>query len=222
MAAFIGPLIGAGASLIGSFLGGKTSGASATGKKLNEITGKQEGLADTALAGAQKLMGKADTAIDPALAYETKLLGSRQEGLQAINAPSLLEAYDVRRKQLSKDLPRGGGTTRLLANLPFQAEATLQSELTSERGKAAGALSELGTKLAALGISEQDVAERGFGGIIDSLYRLSALQAQSAGSLGASIGKIIAGMFTKGSSGGGPDWSSATAGSDASSTAGVV
>jgi hypothetical protein len=163
------------------------------------------------------MLAKGDTALDPALSHYTKLFGDRQEALQEIQPASLLERYDVRRKQLSKDLPRGGGTTRLLANLPFQAEADLSKNLTEAREGAAGKLSELGLSLQRLGISEQQVAQGGYGSIIAALTRLNENKAQASEGLGASIGKIITAMITGGTFGGGggkgggskqvwPDW----------------
>lgn len=132
MAAFIGPLIGLGTSLIGSLFHKKPQPDPVLGKIASQ---QQLGLSD------------ARAAVQPAKDYYTTALSGDSEALRSLLGPEIktvLSQYDTAAKTATELGPRGAGRNSVLADLPFKKAEAYGHALEGARSGAAEGLSKIG------------------------------------------------------------------------------
>ncbi len=133
MAAFIGPLIGLGASLIGSAFKKKPQPDPMISRLANQN--------QLATADAQATTGQAKN-------YYTTALSGDKEALRELLGPevsTVLSQYDTAAKAATALGPRGAGRNAVNAAVPFEKAAAYGKALTGARSGAADALGKIGT-----------------------------------------------------------------------------
>lgn len=160
----------------------------------------------------QRLTGMGTEALQPAMQYLQQLLGADPQGiLEATRADRgrVIDQYDAARKAVENFAPRGGGTTSSLAQSRFQQAESLADITSSARQTAVGQAGALGTSLAGLGLSAQDLASRDIGQIINAVLAREGLNVQQRGQnmgllgdIGQTIGTLL-GIWLGRDSGGG-------------------
>ena len=151
-------------------------------------------------------------ALGPAMEYLKQILGANPQGvMEATRADRgrVIDQYDTARKSAEQFAPRGGGTTSALASSRFQQAESLADITSTARRSAVATSGELGTSLAGLGLTAQDLASRDIGTIINSVLAREGLNVQQRGQnmgllgdIGQTIGTLI-GIAMGGDSGGG-------------------
>lgn len=157
------------------------------------------------------LFGRGVDVLGKPLSYYESLLGSRQEALSAAapEVSSIQGQFDTAARAVSEFSPRGGGRVSQSAELPFTKQAAIQDVLTKQRPAAAQGITDIGSLLAGLGLSQEQI-----GNMLSSLglqeqgQSLQALlgtanvhlgqasqSAQTMSGLGTAAGSIIAAVL---------------------------
>lgn len=160
-----------------------------------------------------QLTGMGTEALAPAMRYLQQILGTDPQGvLEATRADRgrVIDQYDSARKAVENFAPRGGGTTSSLASSRFQQAESLADITSSARRSAVATAGELGTSLAGLGLTAQDLASRDIGQIINAVLAREGLNVQQRGQnmgllgdIGQTIGTLVGIWLGKDSGGGG-------------------
>lgn len=141
----------------------------------------------------QQLTGMGTESLAPVLKYFQSLMGNDPSALLAATQPErgrVIDQYDAARKAVSSFGPRGGGTTSSLAQSRFDQAESLSDLTSGARRSAAAATAEIGTSLAGLGLTAQDLASRDLNSIIQSVLAREGLNTQRRGQNMAMVGDI--------------------------------
>lgn len=133
MAAFIGPLIGLGASAIGSLFHKKP---------------KPDPMIAQLQSQQQIGMSDARAALQPVKDYYTTALSGDSEALKQLLGPEIntvLSQYDTAAKTATELGPRGAGKNAALAAVPFAKATAYGKALSGARSGAAEGLTKIGT-----------------------------------------------------------------------------
>lgn len=182
------PALMLGSAAIGplsSLLGGKSA----------EQKAQEEAVAKSQQRGTTTF-GQSQRALTPALNFNEKLLsGDPATAMSAIGpeANTILSQYDTARRAVAQNAPRGGGATRKMANLPFEASGKITNLLNVSRRGAAGELSKLFSTLTS---SAADYSQQGISGTAN-LARTALERRKQQFDEGAALGKSFGSVFSK-------------------------
>lgn len=166
-------------------------------KQSSERTGQQ--------AGA--LGGMSTEALAPVLNYFKQMLGSDPSALMNATRQErgkVIDQYDTARRAIASFGPAGGGTTSALAESRF-AQAESLADITSSATKdAAGNAAQLGTQLAGLGLSAEQLSSMDLGAVIQSIMQRESLNVekhgqnmQALGGAGEALGSLLGLYLTR-------------------------
>jgi hypothetical protein len=160
----------------------------------------------------QQLTGMGTEALAPAMQYLKQILGADPQAvLEATRADRgrVIDQYDSARKAVENFGPRGGGTTSALAQSRFSQAESLGDITSNARRSAVASAGQLGTSLAGLGLTANDMASRDISTIINSVLAREGLNVQQRGQnmamwgdIGQTIGTLI-GIYLGRDQGGG-------------------
>jgi hypothetical protein len=137
--------------------------------------------------------------------WQNLLKTPTRQGLLEETAPavsSVVGQYSTGKKSLTQ-LPRGGGTSATLANLPFQEsgaitgllEQQLEKKLNVIQPMAAEAITGIANSLSSMGLSELGLSSQSLATLIGKELAKSGQSAQALGEAGKGVGEIIAALL---------------------------
>lgn len=199
-----------GGSAVGGYLAGRGhGGGTADASKQPEAPFLQQLGDQSKQAGqtADSLSGMSTEALAPALQYFSKLLGDNPTAILDATRQErgrVIDQYDTARRAMEQFGPRGGGSTSALAESRFsQAESLADITSTARRDAAAGA-AQLGTQLAGLGLSAQQLESMDLGAVISAVLNREGLNVQkrgqnlqAAGGVGEALGSLLGLYLTR-------------------------
>lgn len=154
-----------------------------------------------AQATGQQMTATGSEALGPVLQYFRSLMSSDPQAMLQATQPErgrVIDQYDAARKAIANFGPRGGGTTSTLAQSRFDQAESLGDLTSGVRRSAAGSVAEIGTSLAGLGLTAQDLASRDLNTVINSVMAREGLNMQRRGQnmqmigdIGETIGTLI-------------------------------
>lgn len=130
--------IGVGGSILGKLFGGNSD--------LQNIEKAQVANAQETGERSRTRFAESENALAPAFNFNTRLLSGDPATARSAIGPevnSILGQYDTARQAVAQNVGRGGGATRTLAGLPFEAAGKITNTLNTSRRGAADSLAQL-------------------------------------------------------------------------------
>lgn len=214
MAAIAPAAIGAGASLVGSFLGG---GSSKTEKQALQAQ-QQQMFAQRALSQdmqrqASPLVQMAGRSFNPVMNYWGNLLSGDRGAMTQTLAPQLNimgDQYRAATQAASELMPRGGGRATMMQQLPFQQMRDVQQLYQQAQPMAAQGMAQIGGMAGQMGSNLLSNASAALSGstaagrsILDYSMMNRAQNRNFGEGLGSSIYSVLKGLPKFGGAGGG-------------------
>jgi hypothetical protein len=211
-----GPLIGAGASLLGGSLfkpkmSAEEKQALAAQQQLQQTQTdalkRGMGLAESYAPQAQGFLTSGQQAFQAPTDYWSRILSGDQQEINRVIAPEanrISGAYGQAARQASMFLPRGGYASTKLAELPFQRASdignlanTLRPQAAQNLGNLAGAQSSIGSGLLGNILSVFGQAGQGAGQTGNSILNYGLANRGQQFGQGQAIGGSLGALFQK-------------------------
>lgn len=191
----VGTAIGAGVgALFGGLFGGggdkKKDKAEEQAQTIEQML--QARSARQQVSGEQSVAQGKD-ALGDVLEYYAALTGTDPgAALEASKAERgrVIDQYDAARQAAAKFGPRGGGTTSAIASSRISQANQLSDILSTTRREGAAALAGVAGQLAALGLSEEQLASADLETVISSVLTRAGYDVERRGQTGAAWGAV--------------------------------
>lgn len=199
--------LGIGGLLGGLFGGGGGDDQSASANaSLDPLITKLRSSSDATRAQGDALSSMSSEALAPVLDYFKKLVGGDSQALLSATTPErsrVIDQYDTARKNLSEFGGRGGGSNAAQASSRFNEATDLSTITATARNNAVNSLGSIGTNLAGLGLSADQLASADLNEVISAVLGEQQLDAQKRGQnlsalsgLGEGVGSLIGLLLT--------------------------
>lgn len=191
----VGTAIGAG---VGALFGGLFGGGGDDDKKKAEeqaqgLEASLQAGAEQSRASGQRSVTQGKDALGDVLAYYQALIGADPgAALEASKAERgrVLDQYDAARQSAARFGPRGGGTATAMANSRIAEANQLSDLLSTTRREGANALAGVAGQLAALGLTEEQLASADLETVLQSMLARAGFDVQRRGQTGAAWGAV--------------------------------
>lgn len=210
------PFIGLGKALFGGGDKKKTDPTdlkSQSEQTLLQSQQKAMGLADKLAPQAQGFLDTTRSTLNPVIDYWSRLLGGDRSSITSLLSPELTrigEGYNTARRTLFSLAPRGGGTSSLMAELPFAQQRDVSNLFATARPTAASNLLDVSRTTGALGtglfdstLSALSGSQRGASSALDALLQRRQQNIGIGEAVGKGIFSIVKLIAGGGDSGGG-------------------
>ena len=184
----VGNLIGGGiGALLGGLFGGGGDDDQAKQDAEGQLTDIFPMLRESSTNLRQRAGGladQADSAIAPVLRELRSMLSANPaDVMDATRAERgrVIDQYDTARRAVAQFAPRGGGTTSVMAQSQFDQAESLADITSGAQRDATKSLASLGTSLAGLGLSAEQLASQDLNSIINALLAQQGIDATKRG-----------------------------------------
>lgn len=215
----LGTLAGGAIGGIGGFLSGLFSGGGSKktptddDPEVNDLIANLRASSDKSRATGDALTGMSADALGPVLSYFKRLTSGDPSAALSATRPErtrVIDQYDTARKMISEFSPRGGGSNAALAESRFDEASDLSNITALARRDAVGQQAQLGTTLAGLGMTADQLASADLNTVLNAILaekgfdvQKSGQKSQMAAGLAEGLGTLVGLYLTRGGGGGG-------------------
>lgn len=176
--------IGLGSKLLGGLFGGGDDDTPDAEGQLNELFPMLRESSANLRGRAGHLEGQADAAIAPVLRELRSMLSANPADVMDATRQErgrVIDQYDTARRAVAQFAPRGGGLNSVSAQSQFDQAESLADITSSAQRDATKSLATLGTSLAGLGLSAEQLASADLNAIINAVLAQQGIDATKRG-----------------------------------------
>lgn len=181
----VGTLVGAGVGgLLGWLAGSRGNKDKNKDRPETPYLQSLEDAGQRARAQGDAFGNQSSEALAPVLEHFRNLMGSDPNAVLDATRQErgrVLDQYDTARRAIAHFGPRGGGTTSALAESRFAQAESLADITSTARRDAVGNAAQLGTVLASLGLSAQQLESMDLNAIINAIFAREGIETEKRG-----------------------------------------